>query len=290
MARVGIYKSYPSDYVRWLKQNGKRKKASAFMEYFDDSENNEHFSISFYANSWGVSKSTAWHWIQEFKQEINKFNIYWDLKNKQKSSQNSPQNNSSKTSQKKFVRTQTERQSNDLENHNTSKAPENSSICDLRKNLAERQPNEVYNIYDDDNKDDSLRDKHFYDLFFIYRQNYKFAGKRENAYQEYKKIKETIDYEQLKRAIIFYLHDPEIEKRYNFANFLKNQVYLYYIPKKLKVKIKDEWKIGTYNDKEQVFQANDGYIGLLTPERLAELFAKGELEFEMSESVGVGDE
>ena len=269
MARV--YKSYPSDYVRWLKQNGKRKKASAFMEYFDDNESNEHFSISFYANSWGVSKSTAWTWIQEFKKEINKFSIYWNLKNKQKNSQ--------KTFQKKFTKTQTERQSNDLEHYKTTETTEKSNSQDFEKKQTERQPNEVYNIYDDDNKDEALLDKHFYDLFFIYRQNYKFAGKREEAYIEYKKIKDKIDYKELKRAIILYLHDPEIEKRYNFKNFLKNEVFYSYIPKKIKIKIKDEWKLGTYDDKEQVFRADDGYKGILTPERLAELFAKGELEF-----------
>ena len=271
MARVGIYKSYPSDYVRWLKQNGKRKKASAFMEYFDDSENHDHFSISFYANSWGVAKSTAWSWIQEFKEVINKFSVYWELKNKQKDSQ--------KTSQKKFTRTQTERQPNDLEQSHTSETTEKSSFSDNRKTPAERLPNEVYNIYDDDNISGSLHDKHFNDLFFIYRQNYKFAGNRDNAYQEYKQIKDNIGYEKLKRAIIFYLHDPDIEKRYNFANFLKNRVYLSYIPKRLKIKIGKEWKIGTYDDTQNIFVADDGFKGILEPQRLVELFAKGELEF-----------
>ena len=272
MARVGIYKSYPSDYVRWLKQNGKRKKASAFMEYFDDSENDDHFSISFYANSWGVAKSTAWSWIQEFKEVINKFSVYWELKNKQKDSR--------KNSQKKFTRTLTERQSNDFERSDTSKVTEKSSFLEKGKNPAERQPNEVYNnINDDDNISGSLQDKYFNDLFFIYRQNYKFAGSRENAYREYTKIKNDIDYKQLKRAIIFYLHDPDIEKRYNFANFLKNQVYLSYIPKRLKIKIGEEWKIGTYDDTQNVFVADDGFKGILEPKRLAELFAKGDLEF-----------
>ena len=251
------YRTYPTDYVQELKQLGKRKKARAFLEYWDDMEMGDHHTERFYAESWKVSNSTAHEWIKEFKYEIDLFLNHWHLRNQEHYN---------------YAQKSTEQKSSKSSNYK-------ARIYGKVKNTAEQKPNEVFNIYDDNNIGQMQFDKHFGDLFFLYRMNTKYGGKKEEAYKEWLKIKDLIDKDQLKRAAILYLHDPHIEKKYNLANFLKNEVYLSYMPKRIKIKIKGEWKVGTYDDKEQVFVADDGYKGLLPPERLAELFAKGDLEF-----------
>ena len=261
------YRTYPTDYVNELNKKGirGRKKARAFMEYWNDMEYGEFFSIGFYARSWDVSKSTAHEWIKEFNDEIDLFLNHWTLKNKQHYNS---------------VQKQTERIERSQPNESNAQEARNYGDFEKSTERIERsQPNEVFNIYDDNNIGRMQFDKHFGDLFFLYRMNTKYGGKKEEAYKEWLKIKDLIDIDQLKRAAILYLHDPHIEKKYNLANFLKNEVYLSYMPKRIKIKIKGEWKVGTYDDKEQVFFADDGYKGLLPPERLAELFAKGDLEF-----------
>ena len=253
------YRVYPIDYINELHQGGirGRKKAMAFMSYWHDMELGEHNSIAFYAKIWNVSKSTAWTWIKEFSEEIDKFLSNWQLRNAQHYN---------------YVQNSTERQPNESNAHEPR-------IYGHSRNSAERQPNQDYNIYDDDNNIGMHADKNFADLFFIYRLNTKYGGRKEDAYREWLKVKDKVSYEELKRAIVLYLHDPSVSKHYNFANFLKNEVYLSYIPKRLRVKVQDEWITGTYKDDQEMFVSDDGKPYKLTPERLAELFSKGELEF-----------
>ena len=80
------YKTYPTDYVQQLKRERSirgRKKARAFMEYWDDMEHGDHNSERFYANSWDTSNRTAHIWIKEFMQEIDLFLSHWTIRNKQ---------------------------------------------------------------------------------------------------------------------------------------------------------------------------------------------------------------
>ncbi len=99
--RMG-YINIPIDYVRSLKNEGKRGKARAFVEYFDDMDTQAINSFSFYAKSWDVSKSTAHDWIKEFKYEIERFFSYWLIKNSdhyssvQKSAERQPNDNRTK--------------------------------------------------------------------------------------------------------------------------------------------------------------------------------------------------
>ena len=68
----GVY--IPSDYYRELKfKKNNRAKARAFMEYYDDNDMGEHNSVRFYANSWSVAIGTAHAWIDDFKEEIDKY-------------------------------------------------------------------------------------------------------------------------------------------------------------------------------------------------------------------------
>lgn len=63
----------PCDYYRSLKINGKRKKSSAFMEYYDDLLMGDNHSIRFYSKSWQVAIATVHGWIKEFDIEIDKY-------------------------------------------------------------------------------------------------------------------------------------------------------------------------------------------------------------------------
>jgi len=259
------YKTYPTDYIQELNRKGirGRKKARAFMEYWNDMECGEHHSERFYADSWEVSRSTAHEWIKEFKYEIDLFLNHWSLKNQQHYN---------------YVKNSTEQNEQTKPSKTSGKETHNKGDFDNSTEQNEQtKPSKVFNIYDDNNYIGG--DKYFDDLFFIYRLNTKFAGKKSEAYQAYLTIKDKVSYEQLKRAIMLYLHDPNIDKKYNFKNFLENEVFYSYIPKRVKININGEWKIGTYNDENHTFIADDGFAGVLLPEKLAEKFAQGELEF-----------
>ena len=251
------YKTYPTDYIEELKRKGKRKKARAFFEYWSDMEEGEHNSVRFYANSWEVSVSTAHAWIDEFNREIDLFLSGWQVRNRQHYT---------------YAKNQAERQPN---TSNTCKA-QNQGVS---PDSAEHQPNEVFNIYDDDKGAAAKRDRWFEDLYFIYRLNTKHAGKKEEAYREWELVKDRVGYENMKLAIMMYLHDPEVKRRFNFTNFLKNDVYLSYLPKRIKILIDGKWHVGTYDDESHIFKSEDGFEGYLDSETLIRKFSNKELEF-----------
>ncbi len=252
------YKTYPTDYIEELKRKGKRKKARAFFEYWSDMEEGEHNSVRFYANSWEVSVSTAHAWIDEFNREIDLFLDSWHIRNRQHYT---------------YAKNQAEH------------LPNTSNTCEARKqgvspDGAEHQPNEVFNIYDDDNGGMKQSfDKWFEDLYFIYRLNTKHAGRKDKAYDEWQRVRGLVKYENLKLAIMMYLHDPDVQKRFNFANFLKNDVYLAYLPKRIKLLIDGKWVEGEYDDKDRVFRADNGFKGYMSSETLVKKFADKKLEF-----------
>lgn len=90
MSRNGIYAPYPVYYVQELKRAGRRDKAIAFMDYWDDYSSEkrgfgEVMTVRYYAKAWhnsyksrgktklGLSPDTASLWIKEFKDVIGKF-------------------------------------------------------------------------------------------------------------------------------------------------------------------------------------------------------------------------
>ena len=77
----GRYATVPIDYIKALQMNNQRDKAKAYLEYYLDMHEDNVNSIRFYAVAWGVSKSTASNWIDEFKIEIEKYHTFWTLKN-----------------------------------------------------------------------------------------------------------------------------------------------------------------------------------------------------------------
>jgi len=260
------YASYPIDYIEELKRQGikGRRKAMAFMMYHHDVQMEEVNSIRFYAEMWQIPKSTAMDWIKVFRDEIDRFHDYWILKNQ---------------THYKNVRKKTGHNS---DNNRTNKTINKEVVKEFRPKT-ELSSDKEFNIYDDNKELSSQnlrKDKREFDeVFFIYRANTKFAGKKDEAFEEYMKIKDKVSLKELLRAIVLYLRDPSVEKRYNLKNFLKNEVFYSYLPKRMKIKIDGEWIVGTYKDDISVFEGDNGFEGVLTADRLAELFNQGDLEF-----------
>ena len=254
------YKTYPTDYVQELNTNRGvqgRKKSRAFMEYWNDMEFGEHNSYGFYAKSWDVSKSTAHSWIDEFMKEIELFLRHWDVRNRQHYS---------------YAKKSTERQPNET---NAYKA-QNIGSCQQQQ---ERQPNEAFNLNNNNNKAKWYFSPEFNDLYFIYGANTKYKGKKEEAFDVFKDM--DIDVSLLKLAAMRYLHDPDTQnRRYNLTNFLKNEIYLSYLPKKIRITINGVTRVGTYDDKTMLFTSEtDKFVGQLSAARLLELYESKALEF-----------
>lgn len=144
-------------------------------------------------------------------------------------------------------------------------------------------PREDFNLYDNNNVRELRRewwnDAEFNDLFFIYSQNTKFVGKKEDAFEQFTKTEMNPSIIIL--SAVQYLHDPAIGgKHYNLANFLKNETYLAYIPKMIKVRHGDQDIVGEYDRVNQrIIESGSNRFIVLTPERLVELFKAGALEF-----------
>ena len=257
------YKKFATDYTDTLRAKGRRKKARAFWEYSFDVEERDFNSVGFYAKSWEVSKSTAHGWLQDFKKEYELFTAAMELVNNQKYSS---------------VEKQSERKPNDSRTEKSPTAPTTSAVVEDDKTIAERQTNKALNKYNDNNA--CANDRLFTDLFNIYNLNTKFPGSREKAKEEYFKMTHNIKHEDLIRSSVLYLHDPKREgKLNNLANFIKNEVYINYMPKYIRVFTKGGWIQGEYNREDEVFTGEDGMKMKVLSEVFTSKFIKGEIEF-----------
>ncbi len=275
------YKIYPTEYIEELMQVGKRMKARCFMEYWHDVQTRHINSIGFYAKSWGtsekpLSKGTVHKWIMEFAGEINRFNNSHYLTDKGHNDTVLEQKNTASDSSAKK---QSERQVNGKRTNERQQTPTAPSVDKTEETASERQVNKELNINDDDKGDASLKKRLFGDLYMIYRLNTKFAGTKEEAYAEYMKLNSSISHKELVTAIILYLHDYSVSKKYNLTNFLKNEIYLNYMDKRIKVLVDGEWITGSYDSEREILTADSGTPYQLTPVRLAEKLAAEELHF-----------
>jgi len=255
------YRSYPTDYIQSLKQSRGikgRKKARAFMEYFDDMEHGEHNSETFYAKSWEVSRSTAHEWIKEFHYEIELFFNHWTLKNRthythaQKSTEQQP----SKTS--------------------THEAP-NIGVCE---NTAEQQPREVFNINNNNNKGVSFFDAAFEDMYRICRMFHKKTGKKDEVYEEYQNHLH-VKHMDMRLAYISYVNDTnaaEQGKHFGLANFMRNNIYLSYLRPLLHINKGDETIEGEYDMQNEVVITPQQVCHKLTKARFAQMLSCGQVK------------
>lgn len=259
------YRNYPIDYINLLMGQGKRMKARCFMEYQHDVQMEAVNSIGFYSVSWGtkekpMSKGTVHKWIKEFNEQLELHHAARMLHATQHYS---------------YVKNKSERKVNGSGTRKQPQSTETRGLKKMERTASERQVNEVYIIDDDDRR---LR-REVDDLYFIYRLNTKNAGKKEEAFEEYKKVHNFATHKDFSTAIVFYLHDSSIERKYNLKNFLKHQIFLNYIPKKIKVLISEQWVEGVYDKERGEFTSQSGEKWQLTTQVLTAKVQKGELEF-----------
>ena len=260
--RMG-YISVPIDYIRELKNSGKRDKARAFMEYFDDMNTNSINAFSFYAHSWGISKTQTQTWIREFKNEIERFFSFWLIKNSRHFSS---------------VQNSTDRQPTDHRPIDTLKTPITSTLQKNHRPMTDRPPTEAFNL---NNNNNSARvnfyDPEFEDLYLRAKHSYKFAGNKEDAYEEYITNHIHISHTDMAYAYMMHVNDPQCKgKFYNLANFMKNQIYIAYLLPRIRV-MKDGKMLGGWYDKDNERLETEDGGWKLTKERFREKVTKGEI-------------
>ena len=247
------YALMPTDYVDQLKSVDKRKKARAFMEYFNDMECNEDNSYGFYAKSWEVSKSTAYVWVDEFHKECELFIAHWELKNKRHYS---------------YAKNTAERQPNDSRTKINSINPNNTEFQEIDKTTAERQPNEALNtciVVGGGDKDktefatDGEFNTYYSELRFIAG---KYVGKKDEAYKSYVNVKEYLNIKVLVKTYKEYVRSVKVhnnEKIQGFKKFIDSEMYLAFLPKKVKI-IHEEGIFEGYYDMDVLKKLDGGNI------------------------------
>ena len=274
------YRIYPIDYVQELQEKGKRFKARCFMEYWHDVQMDEINSVGFYAKSWGrdkpLSKGTVHKWIKEFGSEIDRFNSAHFLNGRE---------HTKATLRDSSAENRSERKVNASETFDTSKQPKERELPETERTASERRVNQDNNIYDYDTR---MRAREIDDLYSIYRLNTKNAGKKLEALEVYRglDLPRGISYKDIQRSVILYLNDPEIladedgrKIVYSLANFLRNEIYLNYIPHRLRIDLGDRVVVGEYDRQSETLRGDDGVEYRLSTSRLAELLSARKLEF-----------
>ncbi len=237
----------PINYIQHLQNNNKREKARCFMEYFYDMQKEEVNSISFYAKSWNkTSKGSVHKWIAEFKEEIDRFFSSWQLYNNAHYEQ-------IKSTQDRSVKNQSERQVNGKWTRNTSKTTIDTDFKKMEQTASERQVNEVYNIYN--NKEGFASDIEFMrniqELRFVAG---KYLGNIEDIYKEFLLVKDVIDIDIFSKAYRVYLKDATGKERcVGLAKFIRDKIYLYYLPREIEILQDDNVIKGYYDTANQQF-------------------------------------
>jgi len=268
------YMLMPINYVQELHNLGKRYKARCFMEYFYDVKSKQVNSISFYAKSWDkTSKGSVHKWIKEFKEEIDLFFSSWQLYNNAHYEQ-------VKTAQDSSVKKPSERQVNGNRTKNTVKTPINTDFQKQERTESERQVNEVFNIYNNNKKSFALDEE-----FMRYIQELRFVAGRylgniEDIYQEYLEIKDVLDIEIISKAYRLYIQDTtEKEKSVGLAKFIKDKIYLYYLPRDIEIAQKSDVVKGYYDiASEQLLTDDNRYK--LSHKKFLEKLGSGAIRFQ----------
>lgn len=263
------YMNFPTQYAEELRNKGQRNKARAFWEYCYDIEKGEYNSLRFYGQSWGISKTQAGTWIDDFKIQYDLYHDAWKLLNHYGHSS--------------IKKTTCQSGQQDADTKNADKLNKIGVCNDTTCQIGQQDADKVLNPYDSNdsagNNFQWFNHPEFNDLFFVYSQNTRFAGKKEEAYIQFTRTE--MNPSILILSAVQYLHDPLVGgKHYNLANFLKNETYLSYIPKMIKVQHGDQEIIGEYDRvNNRIIENGSNRMIVLTPERLVELFKVGALEF-----------
>jgi len=258
----------PIDYVRELNNKGNRKKASAFMEYFNDMDMDDINAIRFYAKSWEVSHTTVMRWVDEFKHEIERFFSLWQLKN-------SAYNSSIKKTMFHQCDTDVPK---DIE-----QTTEKSSF---KKNSVPPVFHECSKVFNINNNKQKRFDKNFEDMYGKCRFSNKYTGNKEQAYEEYMLNHQHISHIDMAYAYMIHSNDPQTNgKTYNLTNFMKNQAYLNYLKPKIEIKKGEKLIVGYYDQSLGTVITDENIQYTITKEKFASMVASGEITITSSMKV-----
>ena len=278
------YIRVPIEYKNELKNKGLRLKSMAFSDYYEDFLRGEKNSVRFYAEAWGVSKSNAHNWIREFDREIERFEIYWELKNK-------PQDN--------YAKNQGGQQ---LDSAGTKKESESPQFTDVTKTgwtEGGQQLDKDYNstiIISGDAKtpppqetpkskkaftEDREFDKYYQELRLVGKM---FVGNREDAYNAYKQVKHFIGIKVLTYAYKAYIREiQQIDgsMTQGFAKFILNDLYLPYLPNRIRYFAKSVNKeiIGNYDFENETLEIDGNGKASMPHDLFLEKLKANEIEF-----------
>ena len=258
----------PVDYVRELNNKAQRKKASAFMEYFNDMDLDDVNAIRFYAKSWEVSHTTVIRWVNEFKLEISKFFSLWQLKN-------NAYNNSVK-------KTMFQECSSDVPNNKQ----QSTDTSTFQKNDVPQEFQECSKVFNINNNINKKFDKKFEDMYFRCRYSNKYTGNKESAYIEYQANHTHISYNDMAYAYMIHSNDPQTNgKTYNLTNFMKNQAYLNYLNPQIEITKEDKKIVGYYDQTKGTVVTADNITYTITKEKFASMVTSGDIKITLNMKV-----
>ncbi len=256
------YKLVATDYYIELCNKGLRgrRKAGAFLMYSMDGELGNYHTFRFYADAWNISVSTAHEWIKDFNKELDLFEAARSLK---------------RADHKRFTLEKTEQiEQSKSSKPSTHKARPQRKAETVTEQTEQSKSNEDILI---DNNNTRTRKKFAEDFFFVYRiNNGKYTGKRNEAIEAYLSVTNA-NTNQLLLAL--HAYKASGEQMVGAEKFLKDMIYLDYMKINMRVFISGTWIMGEYDSSEDMFVDDTSKSYTLTPQRMTEKFAKGELEF-----------
>ncbi len=249
----GRYISIPVDYYNSLLNDGQREKASAFLEYFIDMQQEEINSLRFYAQRWAGGKSTVSNWMKEFKEEIAKYYAYWSIKNESYYSSISFKSGQSLDNKKI--------KSGQQKTQDPHKSEEVKPKVDSNKIKSGQSLDKDLNTYNSNNinADSNESARHSYSTNFeiLWNRYDKKTSNKKRSESIYKKRWKNTDIKILIEAIDKYKASINLTFLKDFDGFL-NGIIDPYVPRRAYVISKDGKKyIGYFYDKENKFISDE---------------------------------
>jgi len=262
--------NFPNYYWRELQKKGRdgRLKANAFLAFFMDKEEGNNNSARFYAETWGVGKTTVNKWIREFRVEIEKFDAWWFLQNLNKTARqySSAKNRGGQSGQLEV---------------DIKKAVELLNLGLLKDEGGQLNGQQVdKDIINKEVEEEEIAiAKEFDKLFFVYGQFSNRLGDREKGLEAYKKIRDEITLEDLLSTVSKYLTDASVKGKYNLQKFLSSKIFYSYLDRPIKIFMNDEWIVGRYSSTGNKFYTEDDREYPIDVTTLTKGIADNKIEF-----------
>lgn len=272
------YATFPTEYPLELNAQGKRDKARAFLEYCLDLDSDTYNTGTFYAKGWNITRKTACIWVKDFEEAIAKHHQYWLEKNTQNASKIYA-NSEKRGLQRGYTDVTT----------NTDETPQNRGIEEndvttmlqsLPTSINNKQytsSSEAENPPKKTHVNDGLFNTRFADLRM---STNKFLGNKEKSYEAYLRVKDMFDIKVIAYSYKQYFKtfkNADEEQTIGLAKFIDNDMYLSYLPNKIKLLANGVELTGEFKD--EIFICDDGKNYELKSTRFLEKIKAKEISF-----------